>query len=344
MYLEMLSFLSNSSLGGGTGQSNLQINGSLGLAAQTVSSNTTIGESSLVFVNTASDNVKITLPYAGNCSGRIYSIKKTSSLHKICIKGGGNLIDLSGCLNLTTSSTNVLPYVKLLSDGHQWYDISQSTVSNTVAQSNLVGWWKLDGLSGNTALDSSSSQHHGTTQNGLTFADMPGKICGALEFDGTNDYVSVGDHDAYDFGTGNFTASFWVFRHTNALANLRAFSKGAGNDTVAEAGFAFFASDTLMTFMVNPSGTRVGAGSTYTANEWHHVVGVARSSANVAIYMDGQLKSVNNIGSGSFSGTAPVNIGCMPNSLYWDGLLDEVRLYNTALSSSEVLNLYLEGL
>ena len=68
-------------VGGSDGSSNLNINGTLGYGLQTVSANATLADYSIVLADSSSDNLVLTLPYAGNASGSQYHIKKYYKLY-----------------------------------------------------------------------------------------------------------------------------------------------------------------------------------------------------------------------------------------------------------------------
>ena len=106
-------------VGGGSGSSNLSINGSIGFSVQALSANATLGNYSVILVDTSNSNVLLTLPYAGNMSGREFTIKKLSTSNKLSIWGGGNFIDNQSVLELTNASNN-FSSVSLVSDGRQW--------------------------------------------------------------------------------------------------------------------------------------------------------------------------------------------------------------------------------
>ena len=73
---------------------------------------------------------------------------------------------------------------------------------NTTLLNGLVGWWKFDETSGTVAYDSSGNGNHGTLTNGPTWTD--GKIGGAINFDGINDYINLANN--YGF-SGNIPLS-----------------------------------------------------------------------------------------------------------------------------------------
>lgn len=94
-------------VGSTAGNSTIEISGTIGHGIQTVSSNTTLSGNSVIMVNSSSDNVTVTLPYAGNVIGRHYTIKKISTSNTVTVSGIAKpeeLIKTSVVPSLSTSS------------------------------------------------------------------------------------------------------------------------------------------------------------------------------------------------------------------------------------------------
>ena len=89
-------------VGGSSGSSNLNVNGTIGYGFQTVTSSTTLSGNSIVLVDSSAGNITLSLPEASSYSGRKYTIKKTSPLNRISIRDGGfidNFSDVSLSVN-----------------------------------------------------------------------------------------------------------------------------------------------------------------------------------------------------------------------------------------------------
>ncbi len=204
----------SSNLGIGTTSpgSTLDISGTMGFNLQSASSNTTLSGNSVVLGDTSSANVHLTLPYAGNVSGRMYYIKKVSSSYELRVKGGGNAIDNESFITLTSSSSGY-PFLQVTSNGANWYilALSGNSYSDAVSTSNLVGYLRLEESSGNSAGDGSGNANTGTLNGGFTFASnsTTGKVGNALDFDGTNDYVQLADSNSLDLGNTG-TIAVWI--------------------------------------------------------------------------------------------------------------------------------------
>ena len=192
--------------------------------------------------------------------------------------------------------------------------------------------------------DSSGRGNTGTTVGMATSTGVgAGKIGQALNFDGSNDFVNVAD-SPFDF-TGDFSISAWVYPE-NIAAGLHIVSKyeaGAYALTTSEAGFA-----SKFNFVVR-DGTSAKFAATNNVgnnNTWHHLVG-AVSGTSVKLYLDGVLQTTQGTLVSAVSTTNyPLSIGVNPGATYanfFDGRIDEVRVYNRALSANEVNRLYNMG-
>ena len=207
---------------------------------------------------------------------------------------------------------------------------------------NLVSHWKFDEGSGAIAYDSVGG-NIGTVHGTIWTA---GQIDGALDFDGVNDYVDCGTGPAIT-GTGNFTTSAWIkVRELPAggllpVVNQRSTSSANGSYIidVRSSGYVHFEVYNGGYGFYFDSDVNVGDGF------WHHIVGVRTSTTEGEIYVDGNLagsgsglsKSLNNV---------DVVIGRWNGSAfrYFNGIIDDVRIYNRALSAEEVQQLYQDGL
>ncbi len=114
-------------IGTTSGSSNLELAGTIGFGFETITSDTTLGDSSLVLVNSVSDNIKVTLPYAGNVEGRIYTIKRTSTENRVWLYSD-NLIDSFRSVGLDSASGR-LGSIEVISDGRTWYSLTRHSIA-----------------------------------------------------------------------------------------------------------------------------------------------------------------------------------------------------------------------
>jgi RHS repeat-associated protein len=210
----------------------------------------------------------------------------------------------------------------------------------------LVGYWPLDERSGTSAADKDGT-NPGTYQGGYTQAVAGGvdETRSAVSLDGVSGQVSVPDASALDV-TNNVTLEYWVrsdvLLDSSKPANTwfggvnKASTYGLGWTTyISGGGWRFQVKSGATTYTVNSAATKV------EPNRWYHVVGTY-NNADLKLYVDGVLMNTNSIGAKTIDNTAnALTIGNM--SGYWTGAMDEVALYNTALSATTVSSHYATG-
>jgi hypothetical protein len=210
----------------------------------------------------------------------------------------------------------------------------------------VVSWWPFDEGSGSTA-DDFISGYNGTHHNGPT--PIVGLIDGALQFDGTNDYVDVPDNSALNIIT-DVTVELW-FR-LDGTGTYQLVSKGGGWEShtkdLASSYFIEAAGSSIRAgFEASNGANFVISGSLPADGQWHFVA-YRRMGNNNQLYLDGTLvaDSTATLSPGSTTGFA-LNIGRMWDvsipARYLDGAIDELAIYNRALDPSEILAIYTAG-
>jgi hypothetical protein len=199
-----------------------------------------------------------------------------------------------------------------------------------------IAEWSLDEGAGNQTADSSGNGHLGTLVGGPTWT--AGRVSGAVQFDGTSDYIDTAGETAFDF-TGPFSVSFWMKRNgfTNAWEAMLTKADSAWgvarNFTGRSVAFTTF----------NASGTSQDlAGTTIVDDsQWHHVAAVYTGTQK-QLYIDGALNaSVNysqTLRTNNFNLRLGMNQEYGPG--FYGGALDEVRVYGRALTAADVTLLF----
>jgi hypothetical protein len=212
----------------------------------------------------------------------------------------------------------------------------------------LVGHWAFDtGAGGSTAQDSAGS-NTGTLTNMDPSTDwIDGQVGGALDFDGINDFVLISDSASLSFSAGSdFTFTAWArIRDCQVSGSKVVQKKQSGNEAIV---IQCYDVDGLARFNVRDS-NKVSVGSKGTTNiednAWHHLAGVKEGN-NLTIYVDGIPEGS---ASGSFTGNwndGDIRIGHSVDggARLVDGQIDDVRIYNQALSPAEIEEIYDFGL
>ena len=209
----------------------------------------------------------------------------------------------------------------------------------------LVGWWPFDG----NASDMSGNENHGTVNGATLGADRFGQAGMAYNFDGVDDFIVVSDSNKFDFENRGFSISSWVKKFSQVNSNvgmvLSQWNTGASpgsnqwvlsSSTSGEIGKPTFRMEVANQTFKSTSSSVMGL------NEWIHLVGV-RESTHTKLFMNGSLVSQNVGSSGSINETGrDLYFGKYKdsNSIFSNISIDETRIYNRALSTSEVQSLY----
>jgi len=209
------------------------------------------------------------------------------------------------------------------------------------ADPHLAAWWKFDDVSGTTAADSSTHGHAGTLQGGLAFDknSVPGRIGKALRLDGKGS-VEVAGYKGVT-GTAPRTVAAWVK------------TKAPKGDILAW-GHADFGKMWTFGFIrsrvgVSPRGGMLIMNATVHDDAWHHVAAVMVEAKlpnlhdHVTLYKDGEPAAIHDIG---LLDLWPIETGSDLDVRIgggFVGLLDDVRIYDRALSGDEVKALFAPG-
>lgn len=200
----------------------------------------------------------------------------------------------------------------------------------------LVGWWKFDETAGTIAADASGRNHPGTLHN-TTFAEVatPGRIAGAMNCDGVGTYVSVPYHKDFDLRT--LTIQAWMRPERVQGGDAQILSKYCSyglamprNETFK---FYFWHMDHIIAYRL-------------PAQRWYHLCGVFDGRQRI-FYLDGAEIAAVTSNPPPFS-NGDIQIGALrgeisPNPAFFHGVIDDVRLYDRALSADEVRRLFLIG-
>jgi hypothetical protein len=230
---------------------------------------------------------------------------------------------------------------------------SATTLSKPPNNLGLVGYWSFNEGTSTTATDFSGNRNTGTlTTNGGSLPTWTnGKLGKALSIASVDQsYVNVSSNNTLTI-SGSHTISAWV--RPTAIPSSGEFSTIAGKyGTLNNVNYALFldnaalsAGDGIGFIFYNDGTCWAKFSSTPQIGRWYHLVGVFDTNATtMTLYVNG----VQQAQSGTCSlptGTGEFWIGRdRGTSLgYWDGTIDEVRVYNRALSASEVAKLYQSG-
>jgi hypothetical protein len=190
----------------------------------------------------------------------------------------------------------------------------------------LVAHWKFDDGSGTTAVDSAGN-NNGTLNGDPNWS--AGLINGALSFDGVDDYVVCSSIAPLIGNT--VTVQTWI--RTSEFAGIwnPVFTQNAGGN-----GYYFYDSSDRPAFYIvaGAAFVQVISPDVINPNQWYHVAGT-NDGSNLKLYIDGQFKDSDD-STGFLGADSNAYIGFEPSSsLYYKGMIDDVRIYDRAVSESE---------
>lgn len=218
---------------------------------------------------------------------------------------------------------------------------ASAQTTKVIGVADLQYYWPFEEGTGTTTADRGSGAHTGTLTNTTWTTGLLGR---ALSFNGTSSKVDVGAIGRAA-NTQPFSVSFWCTSaadSTNryAVSTLSAITVGwvVNISGTNKAVFNFFST---------AANSRVAASSaTLVSGAWNHVVGVWDGSNAASVYLN-TVGATNTSSTGTI--TSPVytvNMTIGSNSagtLWWSGIIDDVKYYNHAMTQSEVNYLFYAG-
>ena len=199
----------------------------------------------------------------------------------------------------------------------------------------LVGWWKFDESTGTIASDSSGNGNNGVLKGNPVWKPQGGKTGGAIELSGKGDYVEISNESAFDI-KGQITVSAWV-----NITDVP--QEWTGIVTKGDSAWRVSTSYAKNAFHFGVAGRDYLNGQiTVDSGQWHNVVCVYNGQ-QMRIYVDGNpdvtaMQQTGPIATNDFPVCIGENIEAKGRCFH--GLIDDVRIYNYALSENEIGELY----
>jgi hypothetical protein len=197
----------------------------------------------------------------------------------------------------------------------------------------LLGWWKLDDGHGTKIVDSSGRGHHGTmTQDGIWIDGRKGKT---LRFQGRRSQVVVTDTEALRI-TGDLTIALWYRLDGRAPDWIRLAGKGAGTTRNYGLWLEHPPGNRIL-FQQGDSRTNCDVYGTTTSvtGTWVHLAGVVQGTTQ-QLYVNGKKEGSLTRPTPPPTSMDPLTIGAADFHQGFLGLLDDVRIYNRALTEPEI--------
>ncbi|TGO02758.1 hypothetical protein PN36_19635 [Candidatus Thiomargarita nelsonii] len=237
--------------------------------------------------------------------------------------------------------------VLLIAIGLSWFSGAMADLSD-----GLVAYYPFDG----NVLDESGNGNHGRVNGATLTTDRFGKTDNAYSFDGSDDCILVNDSTTLNISS-SISLFAWIKndgQHYNAEIAMIV----AKHYTHSGRSYTLWDSDGDSSG--HPPGVTLGLynkrdaqfhtiGDRVNDGKWHLVVGTYNEHSGMSnVYIDGELNQTKDIGQiGLMQTSVPVSIGCYLKSAdgsflrqFFHGTIDDVRIYNRAISKSEIQQLY----
>ncbi|TMB59732.1 MAG: hypothetical protein E6J51_13530, partial [Chloroflexi bacterium] len=220
--------------------------------------------------------------------------------------------------------------------------------AGTVLGDNPVGYWRLGETFGTAATDATGNGSSGTYTGGY-LQGQPGGPLGdpdpAVALNGSTGWVSVANTAGLRL-TGALSVEVWVKFASNSQFAQAIVNKGDGASAAGSAYEIAWIPGTGLGFQTFIGGTRFDADQNFTpvVGQWYDLVGTRAAGGQLAFYVNGTLVASGNDGGAPLNNvTAGVGLGASGNGtgqLPFNGTLDEVAIYPSALTAAQVLSHY----
>lgn len=220
---------------------------------------------------------------------------------------------------------------------------SGSVRVNAPNNNGLVGYWSMEDATGTQATDFSGQGNTGTLNGGASWIN--GKRGKALTFDGSTSYIDVINNSSTRL-TSNWTYSIWARRNSSGV--LDPLFSNFLNNTAGRQIFIYYTTSPNNHLQIDvPWISAILTSSAAITNTDWHLLTFTKSGILWSIYIDGVLDNSIEDGTAQEASTATnMQIGSQisySGYSHFAGSLDEVRVYNRALSATEVSDLYNTG-
>jgi type II secretory pathway pseudopilin PulG len=202
---------------------------------------------------------------------------------------------------------------------------------------NLVAYWRLDESAGTTASDTTTNANDGTLINSPTWAT--GHVGGGLLFDGKNDYISVPYNSVFTI-TSELTLTAWIKSNKFNGSNI-ILSQGTVANTCNYELWTY--NGKLVMGFYNGGWRNITAPNALATGTWYHVAATMEISGTgrlIRLYQNGVQVTSGTTTYTPLGNAQGLTIGEFPTGAYWDGPLDDIRIYNRKLSADEIQQIY----
>lgn len=214
----------------------------------------------------------------------------------------------------------------------------QAAGTGDISTANLIAFWRMNEGTG-TAVSSTTGTHQGTTVNTPTW--VTGKSGTGLSFNGTTQYVNVTYAAGLDLTTSAVSMMAWI-NATSTTGHRTIFTLPANESTWADK-YQLQVENNTISFVVSAAAELITSATFTTTGSWVHVAGVYNGT-DMRIYINGSLSNTPLSQTGNIiartNGDLCIGRYGPTQGFYFNGILDDVRLYSRAVTAGEVSTVY----
>ena len=256
--------------------------------------------------------------------------------------GGGGSACGAGYGGAGGSGVVILKYDNTVVTGYSTANFPGQTC-DFPSGAGAIALYQLNSAGGTTNNVPDTCGSYNGTGTAITYST--GKFGNAAVFDGTSSYIDIGGTIANS--QSNLTVSMWLYWDGNT-SNANDYFILLGNSSTGTAGSLFACNIITASGILRfyNGSTTYDSTSAISANTWTQIAITYASSGDLKFYINGNLDASHSAGALSLGASSNRGLiggyvfGANPVSLYYGGSIDQVRIYNTALSATQVLQLY----
>ncbi len=236
----------------------------------------------------------------------------------------------------TSTGTFSVSVQAINSSGSDFQNFDITVLPQPTLTNNLVSYWKLDEAGSPVSYKDLPGVNDAVPMSAPTAAT--GIVKGALSFNGSNKVDVLDDSTLYFYPTESFSVEMFV-KTTQSASVSKMFLGKSGGDTKFSLGINDL-NQTIFTIEDSTGALTSVTGPAINNGSWHHVVGmVDRANSHLRLYVDGvgysTFKSFHPSGFLSYD---PLTFGYFKYNNFYNGLLDEVAIYNRVLTPAEIVD------
>ena len=211
----------------------------------------------------------------------------------------------------------------------------------------MISYWKLDEFGDVSIYTDSYGGHDATVQNSNHPTEDSG-IVNSSRFFYNSSAVNVPNNDVFNWKLNtSFSIELWIKTNESGTGNKVFIGRYSSNSQLAW--WIGFGNNNKAIFSVRDSSGNesvLEGKKIINDKKWHHIVGIKNDTLKaLQLFVDGaEENKISTFFSSDFSGNSPIYFGYYNGSFHYSGWIDEIAIYKVALTNTQIMNHYKNGL